>query len=74
MLGLAGFPGMQGERGTLIYEDSTSLLIPGEKGPKGFPGREGDMGSLGYLHVFLFNYLIKSTISYNNMKCILMQL
>jgi len=46
---------MQGERGTLIYEDSNIELIPGEKGPKGFPGREGDMGSIGYLYVFLFN-------------------
>lgn len=63
LLGLAGFPGMPGERGTLIYEDSKIALIPGEKGPKGFPGREGDMGSIGYLCVFVFNYLIKSIIS-----------
>lgn len=46
---------MQGERGTLIYEDLNTVLMPGEKGPKGFPGREGDMGSIGYLRVFLLN-------------------
>lgn len=48
LLGLAGNPGMQGERGTLIYEIFSIKLENGDKGPKGFPGREGDMGSIGY--------------------------
>lgn len=55
MLGLAGYPGMPGERGTIIFEGSIQKLVPGEKGPKGFPGREGDMGSMGYLCAFLLN-------------------
>lgn len=64
-LGLAGNPGMQGERGTLIYEIFSMSLIPGDKGPKGFSGREGDMGSIGYLCVYLFSYLI-IPISFNS--------
>jgi len=52
LLGLAGNPGMQGERGSLIHEVFSKKLEDGEKGAKGFPGREGDMGSIGYLLVF----------------------
>jgi len=52
LLGLAGNPGMPGERGTIIYEKDFIELENGDKGLKGFPGREGDMGSIGYLRVF----------------------
>jgi len=55
LLGLAGYPGMPGERGTLIFDGFKQTLIPGDKGAKGFPGREGDMGSIGYLYAFLLN-------------------
>lgn len=64
LLGLAGSPGMPGERGALIFEDFSNELIVGAKGPKGFSGRKGEMGSPGYLCIFLFNDLIKS-ISHN---------